>query len=489
MALKRLALGLLLSAGALLASGTGAAVADAAEQRDWSVVKALLAQDADVNAAQVDGMTALHWASYHDDAEAVPGLLAAGAQVEARNRYGVTALSLACENGSQRVVKLLLDAGADPNAALPGGETPLMTAARTGKVDAVKALLTAGAEVDAAEVEGQTALLWAADEGHADVVKLLIEFGADFRIRLERGFTPLLFAARDGRSEVVRALLEAGADPNDYIDPQKPSRRPRPGTSALMLAAENAHFELGALLLEAGADPNADRTGYTVLHAIPVVRDPGVGDNDPPPPGSGAMSSIEFVKTLVEHGADLNARMTEKVNLGNTRLNKIGATPFFVAAQSADAELLRVLAELGADTTLTNEEHSTPLMAAAGIGTRSPGEDAGTEDQVLEAVEVLLQLGADINAVDDKGETAMHGAAYKNLPRLVEYLAANGADIGVWNKPNVHGWTPLTIAYGYRFGNYKPSPPTIDAFQRTMLAAGVEPPPPPRTGGVSDYVK
>ncbi len=487
--LNRLAAALLLSAAVLAASGSNTPAADAAQKSDWSALKALVGQGAKVDSPQVDGMTALHWAAYNDNADAVKMLIDAGADVSAVNRYGVTALSLACQNGDAAAVEALLEAGADPNEALPGGETPLMTAARTGKVGAVKELLTRGAEVDAVEDQGQTALMWAADEGHVDVVKLLIEFGADFRKRLESGFSPLLFAVREGRMGVVRALLDAGADPNDSIAPLKPSRRPLPGTSALLLAAENAHFELGEMLLDAGADPNAAKPGYTVLHEIPVVRDPGVGDNDPPPQGSGSVSSLEFVRALVKHGADINARMTKDVNIGNTRLDKMGATPFFVAAQSADAELLRLLAELGADTTITNDEHSTPLMAATGIGTRSPGEDAGTEDEVLEAVKVLLDLGADINAVDDKGETAMHGAAYKNLPKVVTYLAEHGADITVWNAKNAQGWTPLTIAYGYRFGNYKPSPPTVEALQQAMLAAGVTPPADPKAEGVSDYAR
>jgi len=203
------------------------------------------------------------------------------------------------------------------------------------------------------------------------------------------------------------------------------------------------------------------------------VRKPGVGDNDPPPEGSGNMNSLEFVRKLAEHGANLNARMTKNVNLGNTRLNKLGATPFFLAAQSADAELMRTLAELGADPLLTNEDTSTPLMAVTGIGTRSPGEDAGTEDEVLEAVQVALDLGNDINAVDNHGETAMHGAAYKNLPKVVEFLAEKGAKIEIWNKKNEFGWTPLTIADGYRFGNFKPSPVTVEAILRVMAAAGV----------------
>jgi uncharacterized protein len=338
--------------------------------------------------------------------------------------------------------------------------------------------------VNAKEAErGQTALMWAAAEGNTAVVEALLAAGADFRTPLDSGFTPLLFAVREGRLAVVRALLKAGADANETIQPQKRPRggRPADGTSALLLAVKNAHFELAAFLLDAGADPNADGTGYTALHAIASVRKPGVGDNDPPPEGSGNMTSIEFVKKLAASGANLNARMTKKVNLGNTSLNKLGATPFFLAAQSADAELMRTLAALGADPLLTNEDDSTPLMAAAGLGTRSPGEDAGTEDEVLEAVQAALDLGANIDAVDKHGETAMHGAAYKNLPKVVEFLAGKGARIDVWNQKNEYGWTPLTIAEGIRFGNFKPSPPTVAAILQVMAAAGVSPPAGPET--------
>jgi ankyrin repeat protein len=238
----------------------------------------------------------------------------------------------------------------------------------------------------------------------------------------------------------------------------------------------NAHFQLAAELLDAGANPNADVPGYTVLHAITMVRKPGVGDNDPAPEGSGNMTSIELVKKLVAKGADVNARMTRRVNLNNTRANELGATPFFLAALTADAELMKTLAALGANPLLTNVENSTPLMAAAGLATRSPGEDAGTESEVLEAVQTALDLGADVNAVDINGETAMHAAAYKNLPKVVKFLAANGAKIEVWNKEDKFGWTPLAIAVGYRFGNFKPSPDTEAAIREVMIAAGVTPP-------------
>ena len=148
---------------------------------------------------------------------------------------------------------------------------------------------------------------------------------------------------------------------------------------------------------------------------------------------------------------------------------------------------MKALAELGADPLMTNNEHSTALMAAAGVGTRSPGEDAGTEDEVLEAMELALSLGADINAVDIHGETAMHGAAYKNLPRAVKLLAAKGAKIEIWNNKNEFGWTPLTIARGYRFGNFKPSPVTIAALEEVMTSAGVTPPKEEKVKAVDPY--
>jgi ankyrin repeat protein len=238
----------------------------------------------------------------------------------------------------------------------------------------------------------------------------------------------------------------------------------------------NAHFELASALLDAGANPNIDLTGYTVLHAITVVRQPGVGDNDPAPEGSGTMSSLELTQRLVAHGANVNARMTKKVNLNNTRMNEIGATPFLLAALTADAELMTTLASLGADPSLTNADNSTALMMAAGLATRSPGEDAGTESEVLKAVQVALSLGADVNAADNNGETAMHAAAYKNLPKVVKFLAAHGASINRWNRPDKFGWTPLAIAAGYRFGNFKPSPETEAAVREVMIAAGVTPP-------------
>ncbi len=473
-------------------------VADAAKRMDAAAVRALLAEKADVNAPQMDGTTALHWAVRGDDVAMAASLIRAGAKVDAANRYGVTPLWLACTNGNGAMVQLLLNSGADANAAVADGEAALMTCSRTGSVDAVNVLLARGAVVDAKErARGQTALMWAAAEGHAGVVEALLKAGADPHYRLDSGFTAFLLAVREGQAEVVRAFLAAGEDVNRTIEqPQVTGRKlnpgrgaPRVGTSALHLAAVNAHFELAAMLLDAGANPNAMGPGYSVLHMISNVRKPGGGDNDPTPRGSGTMTSVKLVRRLAAHGANLNARMTKRVNFGLTSLNTNGATPFFLAARTGDAELMGLLAELGADPLIPNVDGSTPLMAAAGLGTRSPGEDAGTESEVMGAVRVALELGNNIDVVDQNGETAMHSAAYKNLPGVVELLASKGADIGVWNRPNSHGWTPFNIAEGYRFGNYKPSAVTVAAFERVMLAAGVRPEPyrKPEVGVNSDY--
>ena len=478
-----IAAALLLAAANLASAAAEAPLADAMEKMDRAAVRALLQRRADVNAPQVDGMTALHWAAYQDDVESVELLVRAGANVKAANRYGVAPLTLAVTNGNNAMVDMLLKAGADPNTTLPGGETALMTAARVGVLASVKALIARGAIVDAKdEKHGQTALMWAAAEGHAPVVETLIELGADYKTRLASGMTPLLFAVREGRGDVVRVLLKAGAKVNEPVPVEGGRRRTvggralPPGATPLLVAVMNAHFELAAQLLDAGADPNANLTGYTVLHAIVPVRKPGVGDNDPAPEGSGSMSSLELVRKLVAAGADLNARMARRANLTNTRLNEVGATPFLLAAQTADAELMKTLVALGADPFIPNVDNSTALIVAAGLATRSPGEDAGTESEVLEAVQVALDLGIDINAIDMNGETAMHAAAYKNLPRVVKFLASKGAKIDVWNKPDKYGWTPLAIAVGYRFGNFKPSPDTEASIRDVMIANGVTPP-------------
>ncbi len=494
---KSVYLVLLLLTGTSAVAQADAPLADATEKKDGAKVAALLKNGADVNAAQADGMTALHWAVYHDDLPTAALLVKAGANARAGNRYGVTPLPLACTNGNAEVVRLLLDAGADPNTALRGGETALMTAARTGKVGPVKLLLSGGAKVNAKDRKGQTALMWAAAEGHADVVLALLAAGAEFKSALPSGFTPLLFAAREGRTEVVRVLLKAGADVNDAIEAKKPAPRgPKTRTSALHLAVENGHFDLAIALVKAGADPNDQRVGYGALHMISWVRKPSRGDDEegnPPPIGSGKLTSLEFVKQMVANGADVNLRSKKGVS-NRGILNRPGATPFLASASTADVPLMETLLKLGADPALPNSQGTTPLLAAAGVGVGAPEEAPGTEPDVLEAVKLLVKLGADVNAVDNSGETAMHGAAYRNHPKVVQLLADDGARIGVWNNKNKTGLTPIVIAEGHRPGlNFRPSPETVAALHRVMIAAGVTPPkptpPPAPKSGYGDKMK
>ncbi len=480
----------------LMAPGTGIAagspLADAAEKSDRAAIRALLLQHADVNAPQTDGMTALHWAAHRDDLETAE--LLAAARVAVTNHFGVTPLSLACQNGSTAMVEFLLDRGADPNTGVRGGETVLMTAARTGKPGPVKALLAHGAKVDAQERRGQTALMWAAADGQAEVVELLLQAGADFRTPLpDSGFTPWFFAARGGRTDVVRVLLRAGADVNEAMQPRKPAGKgPVGGTSALILALENGHYELARVLLEAGADPNDQRTGFTPLHVMTWVRKPPRGeDNGAPPPAElGPLNSLKMIRELVKRGAEVNARLAAGKG-GAGQFNRKGATPFLMASATADVAYMKLLLELGADPSIPNADQCTPLLVACGIhvGSDAANEVAGDETEVLQAAELLLKLGADVNAVDANGETAMHAAALKNLPKAVQFLADHGAKVELWNRKNQLGWTPLAIAEGHRPGNFKPSAETIVAVQKAMLAAGVTPPaggatesPRPKTG-------
>lgn len=245
---------------------------------------------------------------------------------------------------------------------------------------------------------------------------------------------------------------------------------------------ENGHFSLAIQLLEAGADPDDQRSGFAPLHVLTWVRKPNRGDgNDglPPPRGSGTISSLEFARTIVEEfGADVDLRL-KRGSRGGGRFGTLKATPFLMAARTADLPYLRLLHLLGADPGLTNDDNTGALLAAAGVGSRAPEEEAGTEAERLETLAWLLPLSDEINARDRHGETAMHGAAYQNLPLVVEWLHEKGADIEVWNRENRRGWTPLLIAQGFRPGNFKPSAPTIAAIEKVMLREGLTPPPAP----------
>jgi ankyrin repeat protein len=430
-----------------------------------NVVRSLLQQKVNVNAPQTDGATALHWAVHLDDLATADLLLKAGANVNTADDTGVTPLYLSCMHRHAAMVDRLLAAGANPNAALLNGETVLMMCARAGDPGSVKALLHHGVQVNAREnVHHQTALMWAVSEHRPEIVKLLLEVGADVGARsraypqvvtgeetqragrealnytvLRGGSTALLFAARVGDVESATLLLAAGANVNDTLPD---------GTTALVEAAHSGQSAVAALLLDRGADPNNADIGYTALHAA-VLR----GD-------------LTLVKALLAHGANPNAVMTKAMSTRRANGHDylllapfIGATPYLLASQYLEVEIMRALAAASADTRLTKRDGMSPLMMA--VGMQSPAADltpgqtnrrgqrvldgAKVEDEglVLQAVTTALDLGSDINSVSSQGDTALHGAATQGYDRVIRLLVDRGAVLSVKNKL---GQTPLQAA-------------------------------------------
>ena len=423
-----------------------------------------LDQRIDVNAAEADGTTALHWA-VQGERDAVAGMLiAAGADVTTPNRYGATPLSLAALTGNAGIVTRLLEAGADASEATVGGRTALMTAARTGNADAVRALLAHGADVHARDdSHGQTALMWAAAEGNAGVVDALIRAGADVHARTERGFTAFLFAARAGRIAAARALLAAGAG----VDESLPN-----GVTPLLLAVTNMNYELAALLLRAGADPQSDAVGWSALHQLSWSRRPAIGFNNPERLHRDDVAALDLARLLLAAGANPNARIRKDLqDVPRQRsTGGAGSTPFFLAARTGDVDLMRVLLEYGADPFLPTAVCRTPLMAAAGVGV-SPGADPGTNEEALAAFTLLLDLGGDIFAADAGGETPLHGAAERGANEIVQLLVDGGADLEAVNE---RGWTPLAIAEGVVRGVvFKQQPHTAALLRHMMEARGI----------------
>ena len=431
---------------------------EAAKAGDAETLRSLLSEREDVNQRQGDGATALHWTAHRDDLGNAVLLIEAGADVNSANDLGVRPLWLASVNGSAPMARVLLEAGADPNAAPENGETPLMHASRSGSADAVELLLLHGAEVNArTPLEQQTALMWALAEKHAEVSRTLIEHGAEVSARSRFGFTPLLFAARTGDLEGARALLAAGVDADETASG---------GESALVVATVRGHVPFALWLLERGADPNSNGSGYTALHWASGTWETEMtgrkGIVARPGHEWGAMrglqeGKLELISALLSRGADPDARLLKHPpRFGYTadRQRPTGATPFLLAAMAGDTRVMQVLAKAGASPQRATDDGTTPLMAAAGVG-RNLTESRVKEEQSLHAVRLALELGADVNAANRDGDTALHGAARIKSPALVRLLVDHGAEVNVRNRT---GRTPLFVARHYFHPGSPPLP-------------------------------
>ena len=477
----------------LLLSSAGSAIAaderlvEAVRSGDYATARTLVEAGSDVDTPAADGTTALHWAVRHDQARMVSLLLQTGADPNAANRYGMTPLALAGTNGNPETVALLLDAGADPDLATPEGETPLMTAARTGNPEAVRLLVARGAWVDEAEAwRGQTALMWAAAEGNAAAARALIEAGADVTARSNGGMTALLFAARRGDMATVRTLLAGGADideaardavplPNRTEETSK-TAPPRPGSSVLATAIENAHYDLAAWLVAEGADLNVDGPRGTALHGLVRTRN-CERTALPCPPRSGAPDSLKLAALLLAHGADVNARMTANAPRNGTYdytyMSHVGATPLFLAVKASDTAMMRLLLDHGADPAIGNDENTTPLLVAAGIG-YIEGQILASEERAFDAVRMLVEGGEDVNTTNDKSETALHGAAYRGANSIALYLIDHGARLDIADEL---GRMPVTIADGVVAGPYFRAHDETAALLRDLMGPSAPPRP------------
>lgn len=444
---------------------------DAAMRHDVAAVRALVAQGVDVNAADGDGSTALHWAAHHGDIELTQALLEAGASIKATTRIGaMTPLFMATRNGNAAVIGALVAAGANASEANSNGTTVLMNAAASGNADAVTLLLERGANPNAIDVtNGQTALMFAAARNSAAAIKVLAAYGADPHImtkvvKLERvrvdangdplpaaeaekaakeaalrkreervfgatvigGMTALHFAAREGHLDAVRALVAGGANVNLVSGGEK--------TSPLVEAIINGHIDLAAFLLERGADPNlANIDGLTALYATIDMRwrhntwypQPTIEEETTP--------YLDLMSALLDRGANVNARVARKLwfrkfRYGDDWVEPNGATAFWRAAQANDIAAMRLLARRGADPTIATENDVTPLMVAAGIGFEYQGTNIAPDSR-LPAVKFLVdELGANVNARDSKDYTTLHGAAYVGDNDAIRYLVSKGAD-------------------------------------------------------------
>jgi uncharacterized protein len=473
----------LLTLGAQTPAWAAASLVDAAKANDSAGALALVEDKADVNAAESDGTTPLHYAVYHDDVALVESLLKAGAKASVSNSYGSTPLSEAAVRGNPRVIELLLKAKADPNQGNADGQTPLMTLARTSNVAAAKLLIGHGADVNAIEHwHSQTALMFAAAEKQPAMVKLLLDHGAkaDARALVNHwhrmvtaepraqqrevgGFTPLLYAARQGCLECVKLLVGAHADVN-LPDPE--------GVTPLIMAVSNFHFDVGAYLVSKKANVNTwDWWGRTPLYeAVDLNTIPHGGRPDRP--SLDDTTNVQMIKILLEAGANPDAQLklfppyrAVGPDRGADMMLTIGTTPLLRAAKAGDAEATRLLLEHGANPNLPNIQGVTPVMAAAGLGSNeidTRGRFKTQQDQVA-CIDLIVKAGGDVNARDGRGQTALHGAALFGYDDVIKDLIAHNANI---NAKDGKGMTPLDSAMG-RAGGHGRGGTSIEVHEAT----------------------
>jgi len=456
-------------------AGGGAPLVNAIKSGDRTAALDLIARKSvDVNAAEADGSTPLLWAAHANDAELVARLLKAGAKPNVKNQLGSTPLEEAAFNANTAAIQALLVAGADANTAGADGQTPLMLVARTANVEAAKLLLDKGANPNVRETQrGQTALMWAAANRQAAIMRELLARGAEVdtasdpdlmtplvsgepraQPRPPGGMTAMLFSAREGCLDCVKALVEKGAKLN-LADPE--------GVTPLITAVFNAHFDLAKYLVDQGANVNQwDWWGRTPLYlAVDYNTLPHGGRADQP--SLDETLPIDLIRILLDKGANPNAQLKlfpPYRATGNDRgldtMIQVGTTPLLRAAKAQDAPAIKLLLEHGALVDLPNTQGWTPTVAAAGAGsvdadTRGYYGTSDVQDRSIASLELLLAHGGELNGRAGRlGQTPLEGAAFWGWNKVVQYLLDKGADI---NATDTRGYTAVDYAMGRAAGN------------------------------------